>query len=267
MILGLPTSDPDVEARREALLHQRETVGAELAYVELRLAAHILWNLYGNDAVQLLVDKYTNSHGETEITPLVLLDSNDQPLWFSSALPGDIPYDSSEYPGAAAVADDHGHPAREMDEATQEALVGHLTAAYDAVGGASGALSPAPDDFYGGLNVLALNVHAAFDPHTPAPGPAAARRLLGMRLPDNDADAATVRDYLTALLTTLWREEGDFYGKAPFGNSGWQYDIYLPMIRAGLVPGSVDDDGYVNDDFVAVDADTLILAAIAELGS
>jgi len=97
--------------------------------------------------------------------------------------------------------------------------------------------------------------------------PETARQVLDLPLPDgNDADAATVRDYLLKLLAELWREEAGFDSKKPFGNSGWQYDIYVPLIRAGLVAGSLDEYDDVSGDFEFADADRLILAAIAELG-
>ena len=72
---------------------------------------------------------------------------------------------------------------------------------------------------------------------------------------DNDADARTVRDYLHALLATLWQEEEGFSGKRPFGNSGWQYDIYEPLIKGGFIDGTLDSQGcVVNLDRVAADA-------------
>lgn len=97
--------------------------------------------------------------------------------------------------------------------------------------------------------------------------PETARRVLDLPMPDgNDAGAATVRGYLIALLAELWREEEGFSGKRPFGNSGWQYDVYVPMVRAGLVAGTFDEDGELAGGFEYQDADKLILAAIDELG-
>lgn len=64
-----------------------------------------------------------------------------------------------------------------------------------------------------------------------------------------DSDAGnnlTVRDYLYSLLKTLWEEEEGFSGKRPFGNSGWQFDLYLPLIKAGFISGKIDDMGYVD---------------------
>ncbi len=97
---------------------------------------------------------------------------------------------------------------------------------------------------------------------TTAPTP---RQVLDLPLPDNDSGATTVRGYLVALLAELWREEAGFSGKRPFGNSSWQYDIYAPMVKAGMVEGRLDEDGFVESADVKA-ADVLILQAIATLG-
>jgi hypothetical protein len=95
-----------------------------------------------------------------------------------------------------------------------------------------------------------------------APASAMPQQVLDLPLPENDSGASTVRGYLGALLAGLWREEAGFSGKRPFGNSSWQYDIYVPMIHAGMVAGQLDEDGYVERVDVPA-ADNLILAAIA----
>jgi len=92
------------------------------------------------------------------------------------------------------------------------------------------------------------------------------QQVLDLPLLDNDSGASTVRGYLVALLAELWREEERFSGKRPFGNSSWQYDVYLPMIRAGWVEGALDEDGYV-DRCDTKAADALIVAAIEALGT
>lgn len=91
-----------------------------------------------------------------------------------------------------------------------------------------------------------------------------ARQVLNLPLPPNDAEAATIRDYLIALLALVWTDRECFNGKRPFGNSGWQYELYPALITAGLVAGQLDEDGYVKEvDRQAADA--LIGAAIREL--
>lgn len=58
---------------------------------------------------------------------------------------------------------------------------------------------------------------------------------LNCPLPENDADAATVRDYFKELLCSLLIEEESFSGKRPFGNSGWQHDFLGPLAEAGYI--------------------------------
>lgn len=60
-------------------------------------------------------------------------------------------------------------------------------------------------------------------------------------------DVATVRDYLKKLLKDLWQKGDGFDGKRPFGNSNWEYDIYLALVVAGLVPGTLDEDGFLHE--------------------
>lgn len=63
----------------------------------------------------------------------------------------------------------------------------------------------------------------------------------------NDAEAFTIRDYLVKLMADVWRYRECFDGKRPFGNSGWQYDIYKALILANAVDGSLDEYGSVDE--------------------
>jgi hypothetical protein len=70
---------------------------------------------------------------------------------------------------------------------------------------------------------------------------------LDLRMPE-DCDAGsniTMRDYLHELLVTLWQDGEGFSGKRPFGNSGWEWDLYAPLIRGGYVDGVLDSDGRI----------------------
>lgn len=57
----------------------------------------------------------------------------------------------------------------------------------------------------------------------------------------------TIKGYLKTLLRELWGEGESFSAKRPFGNSGWEYDIYSALLKAGLIDGVIDDDGYVDE--------------------
>ncbi len=70
-----------------------------------------------------------------------------------------------------------------------------------------------------------------------------------LRLPvvGSDVGDTTIAGYLKELLLALWADGEGFSGKRPFGNSGWEYDLYVPLIEAGVVDGSLDSDGYIVD--------------------
>jgi hypothetical protein len=82
---------------------------------------------------------------------------------------------------------------------------------------------------------------------------------------ENDSGATTIKGYLKALLTQLWAEGEGFSGKRPFGNSGWEYDLYKALLAAGLVEGRVDP---LYNDIISIDtkhANKLIFDAIKAL--
>lgn len=54
-----------------------------------------------------------------------------------------------------------------------------------------------------------------------------------------DVDVTTLRGYFHALLETLWLDGEGFSGKRPFGNSGWEVDVYLALVEMGAVKGRI----------------------------
>lgn len=72
----------------------------------------------------------------------------------------------------------------------------------------------------------------------------------------------SLREYMHALLATLWRENEGFSGKRPFGNSGWDHDVYKFLVKAGAVTGVIDEDGYL-EDFDQKAADKLVPGLLA----
>jgi len=70
-------------------------------------------------------------------------------------------------------------------------------------------------------------------------------QALDLRMCDNDAQAKTIRQYFKLLLIRLIEEKEGFSGKHPFGNSGWAYDLYAPLIKANIITGEFDSDGFV----------------------
>jgi hypothetical protein len=95
-------------------------------------------------------------------------------------------------------------------------------------------------------------------------GDPAPQQILNLALEDNDARAATIRDYLKKLLSELWTEEEGFSGKRPFGNSDWQNEIYLALANEGWIHAKFDRDGYL-EDIDEVTGNRLILSAIEAL--
>lgn len=90
-------------------------------------------------------------------------------------------------------------------------------------------------------------------------------QILNLPMPENDAHAATIRDYLTALLIRVWIDEADFSGKRPFGNSGWQWDVYKVLAAADLLASTTDQYGELDLDIR--EADELMAGAIRALGA
>lgn len=97
---------------------------------------------------------------------------------------------------------------------------------------------------------------------TDAPTP---QQVLALPMQENDADAATIRDYLIALLATLWEEKDGFTGKRPFGNSGWGGELIAALIQAGAIEGELDEYGYI-ENYDRDAAEELIADAIQALG-
>ncbi len=52
----------------------------------------------------------------------------------------------------------------------------------------------------------------------------------------------TIRGYLCAILSKVWEEGDAFTFKRAFGFSGWQADLLAPLIAAGAIDGSLDED-------------------------
>ncbi len=91
------------------------------------------------------------------------------------------------------------------------------------------------------------------------------QQVLDIKFACDDLGAeVTIREWLIALVRTLWLEGEGFSGKRPFGNSGWQWAPAAALITHGAIKGKLDVDGYVetlNDD----ELNETMLAAIAAL--
>lgn len=91
------------------------------------------------------------------------------------------------------------------------------------------------------------------------------KEILNARVEGGEIGTCTVRDYLLTLLETLWEEKDGFSGKRPFGDSGWEWDLYTALVTAGLLDGLIDEDGFLAEFKAADQADEMIAEAIASL--
>jgi len=83
---------------------------------------------------------------------------------------------------------------------------------------------------------------------------------------DDFHEKITIKEYFIRLLLELWQDGEGFNGKRPFGNSGWDYQIYQALVKNGIVEGVLDSEGYL-EHFDQVEADKLIIEAIKNLGN
>lgn len=74
----------------------------------------------------------------------------------------------------------------------------------------------------------------------------------------------TIREYLIELVRTVWKEGEGFSGKRPFGNSGWEWDLAIPLINAGVLEGTLDSDGDL-ENFDRKQYDKIVLGCIDAL--
>jgi hypothetical protein len=93
-----------------------------------------------------------------------------------------------------------------------------------------------------------------------------AQQVLNAPIGANDANAATVREYLLALLALLWDQRAGFDAKRPLGLSDWEEEVYRALVLSGLVEGRTDNDGALETVDEAT-ADRLVADAIRSLST
>jgi hypothetical protein len=72
--------------------------------------------------------------------------------------------------------------------------------------------------------------------------------VLKLPMRENDADAATVGEYLSNLLCRLIENTESFNSKRPFGNSGWYGDLKFALVKGRAVSGEIGGDA--EDEYV-----------------
>ncbi len=73
------------------------------------------------------------------------------------------------------------------------------------------------------------------------------KEILDLEVETDDYPCEDIRGYLQGLLVTLFEEGESFSGKRPFGNGGWEWDLYQPLVKAGLVEGKLDVNGILEE--------------------
>lgn len=64
---------------------------------------------------------------------------------------------------------------------------------------------------------------------------------------DDLGKEVSIGEFFYELLRKLWEEKEGFSGKRPFGNSDWDSDLCVCLIKNKLISGSLDEDGYIED--------------------
>jgi hypothetical protein len=66
--------------------------------------------------------------------------------------------------------------------------------------------------------------------------------ILNYRFEARDIEVnLSIKDFLKTILKKVWKEEQCFDGKRPFGNSGWQQEIYDILIENKVVDEKAEE--------------------------
>ena len=72
--------------------------------------------------------------------------------------------------------------------------------------------------------------------------------ILNLKFYSKDLDREiTIKDFFKKLLKTLFKEKETFDSKRPFGNSDWDCDLIVCLIKNNIIYGKLDEDGYIED--------------------
>lgn len=96
------------------------------------------------------------------------------------------------------------------------------------------------------------------------------KEILDLKFESTDlGKEITIKDFFKELLTTLFKEGECFSGKRPFGNSGWDWDLKICLVKNGVIDGHNEiDTDYPEEedwDFDSKEADKKIFELIKEL--
>lgn len=70
--------------------------------------------------------------------------------------------------------------------------------------------------------------------------------ILNLKFYSKDLDKElTIKDFFKKLLVTLFKEKEMFDSKRPFGNSDWDDDLIVCLIKNNIIHGKLDEEGYI----------------------
>lgn len=72
-------------------------------------------------------------------------------------------------------------------------------------------------------------------------------KALDLRFEHEILGDVSLREFFCTLLVKLWDDPCGFSGKRPWGNSDWDAPVYAVLIKAGIITGELDSDGYIKD--------------------
>lgn len=90
------------------------------------------------------------------------------------------------------------------------------------------------------------------------PTPTDLDELLALRFDSDAGQNLTIREWFIDLARLAWTEGEGFSGKRPWGNSGWESAVYLPLVKHGAMPGELAENGGWLDDWDDVVGQALV---------
>lgn len=57
----------------------------------------------------------------------------------------------------------------------------------------------------------------------------------------------SIREFFFILMKLLWIEQDGFDSKRPFGNSSWDVDVIVCLIKNNIIKGRIGEDGYLEE--------------------
>lgn len=76
--------------------------------------------------------------------------------------------------------------------------------------------------------------------------------VLSFPMKENSADAKTIGEYLYKLLYNVYNMGESFSGKRPFGDGGWEHELYSALEDGGFILDNYVEGAYVlNNEQVA----------------